>query len=191
MEKNKQLKQYSWITAKIYSLILLFDKNIFVLEYFKETIDKKSEILEIGSGTGKDYKSLSDNYNITGSDYSEAFLNILRKKFKGHEFLKLNVLTMNTAKKFDVIFSNKVLQHLTPEQLKISLAAQYNTLNDGGILFHTIWKGDPETGKYDDLPDIRYRHEDFMELKGKFEIVNYIEYKEFKNDDSFIIILRK
>ena len=191
MGKDKELKQYSWLTTKIYSFMLLFYKNTFVVDYFMKKIDKSKEILEIGSGTGKDFKTLSKEYKITGSDYSEAFLKSLKKKYRKHQFLKINALTMETGKKYDVIYSNKVLQHLTPDQLEKSLLAQYEILKKGGVLFHALWKGNLEDGKFDGIPDVLYEREDIEKIKGHFVIEEYIEYTEMKDNDSFIIILRK
>ena len=191
MSKKQEFKQYSWLTTKIYSIMLLFFKNTFVVDTFIEKVDQSKEVLEIGSGTGKDYETLSKHYNITGSDYSDAFLKILRKKFKGQQFYKINALTMESEKHYDVIYSNKVLQHLTPEQLEKSLLAQYEILNKEGLLFHAIWKGNPNEGKYEGLPDVQYQPEDIDKIKGRFVIEECIEYKEMNDNDSFIVILRK
>ncbi len=191
MKRDKEPKQYSWLTTKIYSFMLLFYKNTFVVDYFIKKIDKSKDILEIGSGTGKDFKTLSKEYKITGSDYSEAFLKSLKKKFRKHQFLKINAVNMAVGKQFDVIYSNKVLQHLTPDQLEKSLSAQYEILKKGGVLFHAIWKGNPQNGKFDGIPDVLYQREDIEKIKGHFVIEEYIEYKEIKDNDSFIIILRK
>lgn len=71
MSEKEELKQYGWLTSKIYSIILLFYKNTFVIDCFKEWVDQSKEILDIGSGTGKDYKELYKHYKIIGSDYSD------------------------------------------------------------------------------------------------------------------------
>lgn len=193
MKKNKdsELKQYGWFMTKIYLLIVLFSKNTYVLDVFRERIRPSAKVLEIGSGPGKDYRILSKKYDIDGSDYSDSFLRYLHKKFKGDHFYKLNALTMEIDKKYDVIFSNKVLQHFKPEELRISLLNQYDVLNEGGYLFHAIWKGDTGAAKDKALPDVAYSRRDFEEMKGDLIIEDYIEYKEFNDEDSFIIILRK
>ncbi len=191
MKNSRELEEYGWFTTKVYSILLLFYRNTLVIDHFKQRVDTSKKILEIGSGTGRDYEALARQYDITGSDYSDAFVKTLRRKFKGHEFMKINALTMGSVKHFDVIFSNKVLHHLTPDQLEKSFIAQYGILNEGGLLFHTFWKGNPENKKQKRMSDVLYRREDIEKLKGQFAIEEYIEYKESKDDDSFIIILRK
>jgi len=191
MKKDNELKQFSWIHTKVYSLILKFFYNTFVVEQFIQKIEFNKKILEIGSGTGHDYKKLKEKYNITGSDYSDSFLQLLNKKFKNDKFLKLNALSMDIDGKFDVIYSNKVLHHLTPEQLKISLENQYNCLNENGLLFHALWQGSDKKGAHKEMPDVRYQFQDIEILKGKFKIKEFITYKELSANDSFIVILEK
>ena len=191
MKKDNELKQFSWIHTKVYSLILKFFYNTFVVEQFIQKIEFNKKILEIGSGTGHDYKKLREKYNITGSDYSDSFLQLLNKKFKNDKFLKLNALSMDIDEKFDVIYSNKVLHHLTPEQLKISLENQYNCLNENGLLFHALWQGSVKKSAPKEMPDVKYEFQDIEILKGKFKIKEFITYKERSANDSFIVILEK
>ena len=161
------------------------------MEQFISKIESNKKILEIGSGTGLDYKKLKEKYNITGSDYSDSFLKILRRKFKNDKFLKLNALSMDIDEKFDVIYSNKVLHHLNPEQLKISFENQYNCLNENGLLFHALWQGSDKKRAHNEMPDVRYELKDIETLKGKFKIKEFITYSELSKNDSFIVILEK
>jgi len=188
---EKELKEYGWILTKIYSIMMKFSKDTFVIDEFKSRISNEKKILEIGSGTGKDYQIHKEIYEITGSDYSDEFLKMLHKKFKGDEFLKVNALTMDVGGKYDVIYSNKVLHHLLPKQLEISFGKQYEILNDGGILFHTMWLGNNKISKPNRIPDTRYNEADILRLKGKFKIVDFIIYTELVDEDSFLVILKK
>jgi ubiquinone/menaquinone biosynthesis C-methylase UbiE len=191
MKSDKELKQYSWFTVKIYSFLLLFSKNTFAIDTFIDRIDRSRTILELGSGTGRDFRKLKSLYNITGSDYSDPFLKLLRKRFKKNTFLKVNALQMDVEKRFDVIYSNKVLQHLTPKQLSQSLSAQYDVLNKDGVLFHAMWKGDSRNGKIGGIADFCYDKKDFEDWEEKFTIEDFVVFKEMKENDSFIIILKK
>lgn len=191
MKDKIKLKEYSCFTAFIYSLLRTFSKNTFVIDTFKKRVDSSKKILELGSGTGREFKELSKYYNITGSDYSDAFLKKLRKKFQQCSFPKINALTMKTDEQYDIIYSNKVLQHLLPEHLEESLKKQYTTLHNGGLLIHAMWKGKPVIPKPGKLPDILYEKSDIEKIKGKFIIEDYTEYKEISENDSFLIVLRK
>lgn len=188
---DQKLKQYGWFMAKFYSLIMRFSNNSYVIDEFKSRVSHEKKVLEIGSGIGKDYQILKETYDITGSDYSDSFLNTLKKKFDGDKFLKLNAVTMEVDSKYDVIYSNKVLHHLLPDQLEESFRKQYEILSDGGILFHTMWKGDKKITDPNKLYDIAYEKDDIERIKGKFRKVDFIVYKELKEADSFITILEK
>jgi len=79
---------------------------------FTKYLDKGSSILEIGSGPGTDWKILSDYYKVVGSDYSTEFLNRLKINNPTGIFFDLDAITLKINKKFDGIYSNKVLHHL-------------------------------------------------------------------------------
>jgi trans-aconitate methyltransferase len=195
MKNNNNLKSYGWLLSKFYTLMVKFSKNEYIIGEFKNRIDRSKKILELGSGPGNDYKVLVKDYDITGSDYSETFLRILRSKFPEDKFLRINALTVETKEKYDVIYSNKVLHHLTPEHLALSLKRQYETLNDGGILFHTMWKGNIVNIKENSMPDVRYERDGIEKIlnsiTNKFTIRDFIVYKELKIDDSFIVVMEK
>lgn len=195
MNTKDDLKPYGWLLSKVYTLMIKFSDNGYIMEEFRKRVDKSMKILEIGSGPGKDYEVLAMDYNITGSDYSDTFLKILRKKFKNGRFLKINALTMDIEEKFDVIYSNKVLHHLTEDQLETSLKRQYETLNAGGIVFHAMWKGNTdsstEKSRGKSIPDIRYEKENIEKIKGDFKIMDFIVYGELTDYDSFIMVLKK
>jgi cyclopropane fatty-acyl-phospholipid synthase-like methyltransferase len=191
MDNDVELKQYSWFVSKCYLIIMKFFKNSYVVDNFKSRIDTSKKVLEIGSGAGNDFSLLKVGYDIVGSDYSDTFLKELRKKFKSDKFLKLNALTMELEEKYDVIFSNKVLQHLSKKQLIESFKKQYESLNDGGLLFHAMWRGNSDEGENKSIPFVRYQQSDIDKMKGKFKIKEFVVYKEMKEDDSFIVILEK
>ncbi len=52
------------------------------------------------------------------------------------DLLKLDAVTLPTNKMFDCIYSNKVLHHLTREDLKKSIQRQSEIVNPNGIVFH-------------------------------------------------------
>lgn len=195
MNGNQNLKSYGWLLSKFYTLMVKFSDNKYIINEFRKRIDHSKKILELGSGPGNDYGILMKYYDITGSDYSETFLKILRKKFKNDQFLNINALTVETKEKYDVIYSNKVLHHLTTENLATSLNRQYEVLNEGGVLFHTMWKGTDVKIKEKSIPDIRYERDALEKiiasLSNKFVIKEFIVYKELTKNDSFIIVMEK
>ncbi|NIV38176.1 MAG: methyltransferase, partial [Anaerolineae bacterium] len=80
----------------------------------------------------------------TGSDTSEIFLSRYRTEHPGADLLNLDAVTLDTDRKFEGIYSNKVLIHLTRDELWSSLLRQAEVLTPGGIALHTFWHGEGE-----------------------------------------------
>jgi cyclopropane fatty-acyl-phospholipid synthase-like methyltransferase len=162
-----------------------------LIDKLEKILSRDAQLLELGSGPGSDWKLLNELYNVTGSDNSDQFLNHLRTKFHGGTFLNLDAVTLETAQKFDGIYSNKVLHHLTSEELEPSIKRQSQILNAHGIICHSFWKGegtDIFKGLYVNYHDERSLTEAFDPY---FEIISLDEYKEFENNDSLLLIGKK
>ena len=162
-----------------------------LIEILKNHLAPGSSVLELGMGPGKDLEMLSETYKVTGSDYSEAFIEIYRKQGKVADLLVLDGITLETDRKFDCIYSNKVLIHLTREDMKVSIARQKNLLNEGGILIHTFWKGDKEEEKHGIL-FVYYTEDQLLETtKDDYDLLEIGTIKDLEDDDSIYIVLRK
>ena len=95
------------------------------------------------------------------------------------------------GKTFDAIYSNKVLHHLTDDELKTSIKRQSDILNDGGIICHSFWKG--EDHKYFENMYVNYHTNKEIEtlFSVNFEILTMENYQEFEENDSIFFIGRK
>ena len=165
--------------------------GIQIIEKLKEVLPINSTVLEIGSGPGTDLKILSKSYMVTGSDFSEQFLSRLQTKYPKCDFLELDAVTLQTDKTFDAIYSNKVLHHLTDEELAKSIKRQLNCLKPNGIICHSFWKGEGSEifkglfVKYHIKSTLRGFFEEY------YEIVLLEDYKEFEDNDSLLLIAKK
>ncbi len=154
----------------------------------KDYLPKGATVLELGMGPGKDLDILSQSYSVTGSDNSALFLNLYRKKKKDADLLLIDAVTIKTERKFDCIYSNKVLHHLTREQLSLSLQRQKQLLNKGGILLHSFWYGDGEE-RHHNLLFTYYTKSNLTELvKDHLKVLEIEKYKEMENDDSLYLL---
>ena len=157
----------------------------------QEYLPAGATLLELGSGPGVDWKILASDYQITGSDNSIEFIDHLAANNPKSTFLELDAVTIQTDQAYDGIYSNKVLHHLTDQELRDSIKRQHEVLNTGGIICHSFWKGKgSETFKGLFVnshlkPDI----ENFF--TPYFEILVLEEYQEFDKDDSILVIGRK
>lgn len=162
-----------------------------LIDKLKQVLPLKSDLLEIGSGPGTDWAILNESYTVTGSDNSPEFLKYLIAKYPNGEFLNIDAISIRIDKMFDGIYSNKVLHHLTDDELIESIKRQSEILNINGIVCHSFWKGkgfEIFKGLY-----VNYHNEeeisDFFE--DYFNILSISVYQEFEEGDSILLIGRK
>ena len=150
-----------------------------------------STLLEIGSGPGSDWIILKEYYDVTGSDFSAEFIEHLMAENPNGEFQALNAITLDTDKKFDGIYSNKVLHHLSDVELLTSIQRQCELLSINGIICHSFWKGEgTEIFKglfvnYHDKKSLEEMFEDY------FNLIEIQSYAEFDEGDSLLLIGKK
>ncbi len=162
-----------------------------LIEILKEYLKPNSTVLELGMGSGKDLDILNEFFNATGSDNSRIFLDIYKKRNPQADLLHLDAVTLETNRKFDCIFSNKVLHHLSRENLIKSFIRQNDLLNDNGIIFHTFWFGEQETS-YQDLKFIQYKQDELLRMTDdNYKLLSHDTYDSIGFNDSFNLILSK
>lgn len=149
-------------------------------------------ILELGIGPGKDMDLLiKEGFFVTGSDISQPFLDLYRKRNPEADLLLIDAVNIDTGRKFDCIYSNKVMIHLNKEELRESLKNQHNNLNSNGILAHSLWYGNKKEN-WNGVPFFYYNEDTLIELvTGMFEVVELSRYNEMEEGDSMFVILRK
>ena len=162
-----------------------------IISRLKEFLPSGSELLEIGSGPGKDWQILKEFYKVIGSDFSQEFLKHLRATYPGGEFIELNAATLETDRTFNGIYSNKVLHHLEDEELEASVKRQYELLKPGGFVCHTFWKGE-DSEIYNDL-FVNYQTDTGIRtlFEDRFDPLLIRFYKEFEKGDSILYIGKK
>ena len=162
-----------------------------LIKKLKEVLPAHSVLLEIGSGPGTDWKILSESYTVSGSDNSIEFLNYLIAENPDGEFLELDATTIKTDKKFDGIYSNKVMHHLKDSELNGSVKRQYEVLNPEGIICHSFWKG--KGSEFFKGLFVNYHDKESLKkaFGNYFTILSIEGYKEFEDGDSLLLIGRK
>ena len=162
-----------------------------LIEILKLYLKPGSSLLELGMGPGKDLDILSENYKVTGSDFSTLFLELYWKSHPDTDLLRIDAVELKTERKFDCIYSNKVLHHIRKTELEESFKNQLRILSIDGLVFHTFWLGDKEENHHG-LRCIYYTPDNLMKLIPKnFEVLKIEKYKELEENNSFYIILRK
>lgn len=168
-----------------------YDSSV-IVNKVKDFLSPNSTLLELGMGLGTDLLALSKYYKVTGSDFSPIFLSEFCSEHPEIEVIELNAVDFSLNEKFDCIYSNKVLYHLTMEEFRQSLQIQSEHLNKNGILFMTMWYGTYREEFYEDLRFMYYTEDEIIELIPKELEIEVIErYTEMEENDSLLIVLRK
>ena len=155
----------------------------------KHLIDNSS-LLELGSGPGNDIYYLKKKYKVSGSDLSDEFLIRCKKKHSDVPFINLDAVSIKTDKLFDCVFSNKVLHHLTLEELEKSFKRQQEVVVTNGLFAHTFWLGDKEF-TMEGMLFIFHNREHLIKLISEyFTIIELYDYKEFEEGDSIFILAK-
>ncbi len=84
-----------------------------LIAVLNEHLAAGSTVLELGMGPGTDLGLLAETYTVTGSDYTQTFLDIYLETHPDADLLRLDAQTLETKRTFDCIYSNKVLHQLT------------------------------------------------------------------------------
>ena len=107
----------------------------------KNKKSKGKELLDVACGTGKHLIYFKKKFNCTGVDINEGMLKIARKRLPEIKFLKGDMKTFKTKKKFDVItclFSSLGYMK-TKQDLKRAINNLSKNLNPGGIIILEPW----------------------------------------------------
>lgn len=156
-----------------------------------EYLPAGSSVLELGMGPGKDLALLGEHFQVTGSDFSPVFVERYRAAFPAADVMLLDAATLETDRRFDAIYSNKVLYHLSRQQLAQSFQRQAALLNAGGILLHSFWLGEGEE-EFSGLRSVYYTEEALREVIGdEYEAIEFGRYAEMEPDDSLYAVLKK
>ena len=159
---------------------------------FEAHLPAGSSVLELGMGPGKDLDLLRSAFAVTGSDASTAFLDLYKKTHPDADLLQLDAVTLETERRFDGLYSNKVLHHLTRPKMVASLARQRDLLTDRGLVMHSFWHGEEDGEEHEGLLFTHYTEAQLEEVfGGGYEILEMKRYEEMNADDSVYVVARR
>ncbi|MCG8581653.1 MAG: class I SAM-dependent methyltransferase [Bacteroidales bacterium] len=182
-EREENVKQYFEMTAD-------YDGSWF-FDQFQKHIPVQYKCLELGMGPGKDLDNIRTKYDVVGSDYSFVFAELYKRSHPEIKIKVLDAVTIRIKQTFDCIYTNKVLHHLSHDDVKKSISRQAEVLNENGLVLHTFWKGTGQEN-YEGMLFHYYETEEIKQLFGQqFDIIHISTYKEFKEDDSIILVAQK
>lgn len=162
-----------------------------LIEALKAVLPAGSTLLELGMGPGKDLLLLEEHYQASGSDRSAVFLRRFRRLHPHIGVMALDAVTIDTDQRYDGIYSNKALIHLSRDELRASFRRQAKVIKAGGIALHAFWHGDGEAD-FHGLRFVYYREDTLKPLLGSdFEVLDCKRYTEIEAEDSLYVLLRR
>ena len=162
-----------------------------LVDVLREYLDADASVLEIGIGPGIDLDLLNQHFVVTGSDYSQLFLDRYRKTHPDADLIQLDGITLQTDRRFDALYSNKVLHHLNDSELSKSIRRQHDILNPNGLILHSFWYGD----RVDEHAGMKFHYHDEAFLRREFspffDMLLIKQYQEMEENDSVLVVGRR
>jgi trans-aconitate methyltransferase len=162
-----------------------------LIEILHTYLRPQSSLLELGMGPGVDLDILAKRYQVTGSDSADYFLQRYKSAHPDADLLKLDAVAINTKRQFDCIYSNKVLHHLSGDELNKSFENQAQALNDSGLVFHSFWHGDEVMEMHGMVFHYRQVKDVTDRMAPHFNVIDAQIYTEMDKDDSFWVLAKK
>lgn len=163
-----------------------------LVEYLATLVPTGASVLELGMGPGKDLDLLrAQGFTVTGSDASAVFVDRYRAQHPDADVLVLDAITLQIDRRFDVIYSNKVLHHLTRQDFGRALAAQVDRLAPGGLALHTLWYGEHDE-EHHGMRFTKYTEAQLQPwLPAGLSLRETTRYTELEADDSLRVVLKR
>jgi len=117
----------------LYDLDADRQSKTWLVNLLRKELEGKS-LLDIGCGEGGFLRSVDahlEHGKLVGIDISPA---ILRQKHENIEFLQGDVINFSTDYRFDVVFSDNVIEHIANQDLSLHLRSVKNAMESGGTL---------------------------------------------------------
>jgi len=119
------------------------------------------------------------------------FVDRYKSQHPNADVIVLDAVDIKTDRRFDGIYSNKVLQHLPKPIAAKSIEAQNRVLRPNGIALHSLWHGD-SADEHHGLLFQQYTIDTFSDLVANyFDIVESTRHTEVEADDSLYFVLRR
>jgi len=171
MNENQRItiESYNKIVDKYIELV---DRKhpIKQAEKFLSLIKPGSSILDLGCGPGRDAKIFADkDYKVTGVDLAENMIKAAKNRVPNAEFKVMNINNLEFIdNSFDAIWSSMCFPHVPKDMVPDALTEAFRVLNNEGIMFVSIKKGEGEFVE----SDTRYN--------GEKKLWSFYQPEEFK-----------
>jgi SAM-dependent methyltransferase len=149
-------------------------------DMFLSFVKKDGRILDVGCGGGqKSVYMSSKGYSVVSTDLSESMLEVSRSNFPKGEFYVYDILKPAPFKeKFDGIFAQAVLLHISKKEIQHVISNLVSLLNSGGYFYVAVKELKPGQ-KEDEMMitenDLGYDYTRFFSFYTLPELKGYVE----------------
>ena len=147
------MDKYKKITIESYDKnINEYIKNVKDLHPYKESnfflylLDKKSSILDLGCGSGRDSKIFADKgYKVMGIDLSRKMIETCNKLVKNADFKVMDMMKLNFKDdSFDAVWANAAFCHISKKDIPKAIKEAYRVLKKDEIFYLSLKEGKGE-----------------------------------------------
>ena len=116
-----------------------------ICDKFLQYVQLGGEILDVGCGSGRDLKYFKEaGYSAEGIDLSPELCK-MAAAYSGAKVICADIRTWRPTKKYDGIWANASLLHLSFEELKVFVVELPKVLKENGVVYLSMKEG-KETG---------------------------------------------
>jgi len=159
-------------------------------EIISKYIPIKSQLLDIGFGSGRDLQHLkSNNHTIWGIDPSIKFVEYAQSRFPEikNQFMQASLPFENNLfgkVKFDAIISIAVWMHLYRKEYKDAVESILNVSKSTSVIIisYSIGSREQKDGRYFEIVDLEYLTQLFA--NDNFKLIDTIKNKDSLERDS-------
>ncbi|WP_208350422.1 class I SAM-dependent methyltransferase [Pseudaestuariivita rosea] len=110
------------------------------LARFAKCLRTNAHILDLGCGAGEPIARwfMAEGFHVTGADFSEAMLNIARKRWPDGDWRLADMRTLDLGQHFDGIVAWNSFFHLDPKAQRDTIARMAAHLRPGGSILVTV-----------------------------------------------------
>lgn len=144
-----------------------------IISVLKDELPRFKKVLELGSKKGEDLKILDGYYEVIASESDKTKTRYLKDEFIDIRVILLDIITMDSHKKVDCVYSRNSFDSYDLSQINESLKNQKNVLNKDGLIFHIF-----NLEKFD-------KNEVLTLINSEYEII-----KSDSNENEFYVLAK-